>query len=418
MFEPTTSETAGDVRRAVREWLADEWDPDVGLREWRERLCVSGWGRPTWPIEWYGRDLDTWVAPIVVEEFVRANAVGCPGGLGLALIGPTLLSHGSEELKQRLLRQLVTGEHHWCQLFSEPGAGSDLAGVTTKAERDGDEWVVNGQKVWTTSAHVVQYASLLARTDWTAPKHQGLTYFVIPMDQPGVVVRPLRQMNGYISFNEVFLDDARVPDANVVGEVHKGWQVALTTLEHERTGGLPVPPVPATGEGRTLDEARQEAAIYGQPHSWYPQRSGRVDLLTAQAERHGRQGDRIVRQAVASSLTASRLSAWNEERAAARRVQGKAPGPEGSIGKLSRSRIAKAAAAAHAQIAGPSAVLAGADGALEGLVEEVLLSVPSISIAGGTDEIQKNILAERLLGLPKEPDVSRSMPFRDVPKNQ
>ena len=177
-------------------------------------LADSGWACPSWPQEWYGRGpAGAGPTAIVHEEIADGGAVGPPVGGGMALAAPTILAHGSDALKRRLLRRILTGEDTWCQLFSEPGSGSDLAGLTTRAELDGDEWVVNGQKVWNTSAHHADSGMLLARTDWDVPKHRGITYFVLPMQQPGVEVRPLRQMNGHASFNEVFLTDARVPAA-------------------------------------------------------------------------------------------------------------------------------------------------------------------------------------------------------------
>ena len=194
------------VRNEAREWLAEHWDPERPLREWRELLVDSGWAAPTWPVELYGRGLSHGDAALVTEELERIGAVGPAGGAGLALAAPTILAHGSSDLQRRLLRRILTGEDTWCQLFSEPGSGSDLAGLTTRAVRDGDEWVVTGQKVWTTNAHRAARAMLLARTDWDVPKHRGITYFALPMDQPGIEVRPLKQMNGYSSFNEVFID--------------------------------------------------------------------------------------------------------------------------------------------------------------------------------------------------------------------
>ncbi|MGH9059512.1 MAG: acyl-CoA dehydrogenase family protein, partial [Acidimicrobiales bacterium] len=214
------------VRAELRSWLDANWDVGLSLREWRGRLADSGWGCPTWPQEWFGRGLPAAAGEAVSDELARAGVVGVPEGVGMHLAGPTILAHGSDEVKERFLRPTVTGEISWCQLFSEPGAGSDLAGLTTTAVRDGDEWVVNGQKVWNTSAQHADFGLLLARTDWDVPKHAGITYFVIPMHQPGVEVQPLRQMNGHASFNQVFFADARIPAGNVVGEIRRGWTVA------------------------------------------------------------------------------------------------------------------------------------------------------------------------------------------------
>ncbi len=191
--------TADDLRDVVRAWVAEHWDATLPLVEWRQRLADSGWATPSWPEPWGGRGLGAWADDVVSSELLAAGAVGLPVGVGMALAAPTILTHGPDSLRERFLRATVTGEIHWCQLFSEPGAGSDLAGLTTTAERDGDEWVVNGQKVWNTSAHHAEYGMLLARTDWDSPKHRGLTYFVLPMQQTGVEVRPLRQMNEHSS---------------------------------------------------------------------------------------------------------------------------------------------------------------------------------------------------------------------------
>src|SRR5688500_12453480 len=259
--------TADETRTEVAAWLEANWDPDLSLVEWRGRLADSGWGCPTWPVEWHGRGLPPALAEVVAAEFDRIGAVGTPAGSGIGLAAPTILEHGSDELKARLLRPIVTGEHNWCQLFSEPGSGSDLAGLTTRAERDGDEWVITGQKVWNTSAHHAHLGMLLARTDWDAPKHRGITYFAIEMQQPGVEVSPTRQMNGHTSLNEVFLAEARVPAANVIGEVGNGWAVALATLAHERRFN-PAPRragAPRARQGRAHREAAAETAEHFEP---------------------------------------------------------------------------------------------------------------------------------------------------------
>jgi len=400
----------------LREWLAANWDPELSLLEWRTRLADSGWASPTWPRQWGGRDLPASAGSAVAAELAAYGAVGPPEGVGMHLAAPTLLEHAGDDLKSTYLRPTVTGELSWCQLFSEPGAGSDLAGLTTRAELVDGEWVVTGQKVWNTSAHHADYGLLIARTDFDAPKHRGLTYFVLPMRQRGIEVRPLRQMNGHASFNEVFLDGARIPADHVVGEVGGGWAVALTTLSHERR----VAPTGSAGPsrpGRAWREALDEALHLRAPYKWYPQRAGRVDLLVPQARAAGVVDDAVVRQELARAVTLAWTARWTAQRAAAARKLGRPPGPEGSLGKLASSNVARAAARAHAAIAGASAMLAGADGPADGVVAEVLLSVPAVSIAGGTDEVQRNILGERILGLPKDPTLDSTIPFRDVPKN-
>jgi alkylation response protein AidB-like acyl-CoA dehydrogenase len=405
------------VSAEVTDWLTQNWDPELSLLEWRRRLFEGRWAAPAWPVEWGGRGWPDWTDPVVGRVISAHGAAGVPGGTAAGLVAPTILAHGPDSVRSRFLTRIITGEETWCQLFSEPGAGSDLAGLTTTAERDGDEWIVNGQKVWNTSAHHADLALLVARTDWDAPKHRGLTYFVLPMHQPGVLVRPLPQMNGHASFNEVFLTDARIPHAYMVGAEGEGWNVARTTLAHERRfGAVRVGGVPS-GEGRALTEARAEAEENFAPYVWYPQRAGRADLLVARARAAAVSADPRVRQEVARVLSIERVSAWTAERARVARAAGRPPGAEGSIGKLAMSRLARASAAAHSLIAGSSGMLSGSDAPLDGVVTEVLISVPAQSIAGGTDEIQHNILAENVLGLPREPSTDRGVPFRTLPRN-
>ena len=409
---------AETVRHAVRSFLEESWDPDLALAEWRDRLADSGWGVPTWPRDRLGLAVPAPLAPIVTAEFERVGAVGAATGAGMSLAAPTLLAHASEEVAGRFLRRIVTGADKWCQLFSEPGNGSDLAGLTTRAERDGDEWVVNGQKVWTTGARAAAKAMLLARTDWDAPKHRGITYFVLPMNQAGVEVRPLKQMNGYASFNEVFITDARVPADDVVGEVGGGWAVALTTLAHERTlGAARLFPSVGAGQGRTAREAAEEAAEYAQTYVWYPQRAGRPDRVLEHLKVGSRAADPVLRQQAVDVEIRQRVAFWNVARARDARAAGQQPGPEGSLAKLTGTDLALRASAVHAAAAGPAAVLHGAGSALDGMVAEIVESVPAGSIAGGTDEIQRNILGERALGLPREPSVDSDVPFREVRRN-
>ena len=406
------------VRVEVRRFLDEAWDPERPLSAWRALLVDSGWGCPTWPVPWWGRGLGRDEAAVVGEELRRAGAVGPAIGVGMHLAAPTILEHGSDDVKRRFLRPIATGSEKWCQLFSEPGSGSDLAGLTTHAVRDGDEWVVNGQKVWTTGAQHADLGMLLARTDWDVEKHRGISFFALPMRQPGVEVRPLKQMNGRASFNEVFLSDARVPHANLVGDVHGGWAPAITTLAHER--GLQhalVSSLPR-GHGRAVAEALEEAAAYLKTYEWYPQRAGRPDLAPGLCRQTGKADDPVSRQLVAGLYALERAARWTAERAQAAHRAGRPPGPEGSVAKLLASEIARRSAAVHSALAGTHAMLVGEHALAGGLVAEVLLSTPAASIAGGTDQIQRTIVGERVLGLPKEPDPDAGLPFRDVRSNR
>jgi alkylation response protein AidB-like acyl-CoA dehydrogenase len=414
------SVTPDTVAAQVRAWVHEQWEPDRALVDWRRILLEARWAVPSWPQRWWGRDWPSWADDVVAAELRAAGAVGGPVGAGPTLAGPTILAHGPDPARARFLGPLLTGEETWCQLFSEPGAGSDLAGLTTTAIRDGDRWIVNGQKVWNTSAHHADYGILVARTNWDVPKHRGLSYFALPMRQPGVEVRPLRQMNFHASFNEVFLTDAEIPADHLIGEEGGGWAVALTTLAFERRFAVLMQrPRPERATGRAVEEAEREAAEHVRTYSWYPQRAGRADLAVDHARRAGRSADPLVRQQVARLIGRQRASGWTAERAQAARTLGRPPGAEGSIGKLALSEVAREAAAVHTLIGGSAGLLAGTDPAAsyDGLIAEVLISVPAQSIAGGTDEIQRNILGEKILGLPREPAPDRDLPFRDVPRN-
>ena len=402
------------IRAGLAAWVEEQWSPDMALRDWRRALLQAGWAVPSWPRRWHGRDLPAWADELVGSELIRLGAVGLPVGSGTWLAAPTILAHGSDELRSRLLEPILTGEQTWCQLFSEPGAGSDLAGLSTSAVLDGDTWVVSGQKVWNTSAHHADMAMLLARTDWNVPKHQGITYFALPMHQPGVEVRQLRQMNFHASFNEVFLTEARIPRDNVIGELGQGWKAALTTLAYERRFAALRRPSYSPAPGRALAEARAEADDHFATYSWYPQRAGRPDLVIEHARAAGVTADPLIRQAIARLIAMQRASEWTAERARVARAAGARPGAEGSIGKLAASNIARESARVHAMIAAAGALLTGPESPLGGIVAEVLMSVPGQSIAGGTDEIQKNIIAEKMLGLPPEIRVDRDVPFSQV----
>ncbi len=413
-----TNLTESAVRKEVRSWLEVNWDPNLPLVEWRNKLADSGWGVPGWPKLWHGRNLPAVLLPAVEEEFAAINAVGVARTGIRMLAAATILEHGSDLHKKEFLRRILTGEDTWCQLFSEPGSGSDLAGATTRADFDGEQWVINGQKVWTTSAHHAQHGLLLARTDWEVPKHQGLTYFILDMEQGGVEVHQLRQMNGHASFNQVFFTDAKIAPQYQLDALGAGWKVAMTTLAHERRSadGLRRLNRDSDLTGPIYEEERQEIATVMEPYKWYPQRAGRVDLALPRAEQTGRIDDPVVRQEIARLLIMSKSAEWTARRARAAQEQGMPQGPEGSLGKLAASHVARQASKVHTLISGADVLLSGDDGAMNGIIAEILVSVPATSIAGGTDEIQHNIIAERVLGMEKEPRFDTG-PFKDVPKN-
>jgi alkylation response protein AidB-like acyl-CoA dehydrogenase len=413
-----TSEEA--VRDELRSWLAGAWDPDLTVGEWWARLADSGWAVPTWPAAWLGRDLPREVVPVVVSELRAAGAIGPPAGLGMLLAGPTILAHGTDEQKARYLHPIVAGEEGWCQLFSEPGAGSDLASLQTRAERDGDEWVASGQKVWTSGATVADLGMLLARTNPDAPKHQGITYFMFPMDQPGVDVRPLREMTGRALFSEVFFDDAHVSDAAVLGGVDHGWTVANTTLAAERaglgTGGSGAGGAAFPGrKGGMLDQRAGDLAERGGRGGVQPAAFGQAfELLRSLADKLGRSGDPVLRQRLAELYTLNEVGRMTTLRVKAARRAGRGPGPEGNAAKLLMSRIARLVRDLGPEVLGPEGMVMGPDTTGGGVVQEMVLFAPAPSIYGGTDEIQKNIIGERVLGLPKEPGPDKNTPFRDL----
>lgn len=402
-----------DIRQEVRAWLAESWDPDLPLGEWWERLATSGWGFPHYPTAWFGRGLPAGAESVVDEERHAVGAYGPPHGLATMMVAPLLLELGTEEQKQQWIPGIVRGTDVWCQLFSEPNAGSDLAGVQTKAVRDGDQWIVNGQKVWTSGGHYAKRAILLARTDPAVPKHRGLTFFVIEMDQPGVEPRPLVQMTGEAEFNEVFLTDAVLPAANVIGEENGGWGVAMRLLSYERKSLDPdaepglqhaldlVAPAGKYARGE-LDDGTKGYMPRGR-EAW----KVLVDLL----RETGHARDPVARQDAVRIYTELEVARIASQRAAAAAAAGRFPGPEVSLGKLSSVRLLRAYRELTLRLLGPAGQLADLDAPHGGLFTKIALGVPGLSIAGGTDEIQRNIVGERVLGLPGEPRVDKDVPF-------
>jgi alkylation response protein AidB-like acyl-CoA dehydrogenase len=404
------------VAGEARAWFEANWNPDMSLGDWWAVLAESGWGFPTWPTHRYGRGLDPHLAPLVNGARRAAGALGPPAGIGPNLAGPTLLAHGSAGQQDRFLPGIVNGEI-WCQLFSEPGSGSDLASLQTRAVRDGDQWVINGQKVWTSGAHIARYGILVARTNPELPKHQGLTYFVIDMDQPGIEVRPIREMTGRSIFNEVFLTDAVVPEENRLDEVGSGWGVALTTLANERTmlgagsfgssGGSMAITKPDLS-GRVGDLMRESGSGDGVP-------SGGVGaLLRGLVEQYERSDDPLIRQEYATIYSLLEIARFTDLRVKGAVERGGRPGPEVSVGKLAASHLLRTLRETMFRICGADATLWGDDAPLGGRMHDIGFSSYLISIGGGTDQIQRNIIGERVLGLPREPSIDKGVAFSEL----
>jgi alkylation response protein AidB-like acyl-CoA dehydrogenase len=400
---------SGDPAQLVKErttQLLDEVDPrSVTLEELRGKQYDLGLAWVHFPEGWGGLG----IAPNHqkdVDAALRQAGAGSPDSrhfFGLTMAGPTVVTHGDDALKARLLRAMFTAEDVWCQLFSEPGAGSDLAGLACKAVRDGDEWVITGQKVWNTLAHIADRGMLVARTDPDAPKHKGMTYFALDMHAPGVEVRPLRQITGEAEFNEVYLTEVRVPDADRIGDVGEGWRVAMTTLSNERTtiggggGG-----VPARGTGAIAEAVR----------IWNDEPG---------VDKSAPMKDLLVRRWIEAEVL--RLT---NIRASQNRKAGN-PGPEGSIAKLMFAEINKDVYELCIDLLGPAA-LVGYDFEMRraenlgltgppGSSRKMFLRARANSIEGGTSEIQRNIIGERVLGLPGEPRTDKAGPWKDVPRS-
>ncbi|CAN5744789.1 acyl-CoA dehydrogenase family protein [soil metagenome] len=378
------------VRTEVREWLVANWTPGMDRNRWADLVLEAGYSAPSWEPEWFGRGYNDAESRIVAAEFA---AVGAPGtGHDRAnLFACTLHDAGTEEQKRRLIPPSLRGETKWCLLYSEPGAGSDLAGLRTRADADGDRFIVNGQKVWTSFAAGADYGLLVARTDWDVPKHKGISFFMFPMRQPGVEVRPIHQITGESEFNEVFITDAAVPAENLIGSRGGGWSVLQTALGYERRlmGDL----------ARTTKQATK------------PQEDR--DSLVELARSYGKLDDGHTRQEIARIDSLVAVNRWNTQRA---KVSGGAQAATlMALGKIAMSRILHETARVQTEIVGADSMLAGPDNPVGDAVTFRTLNAYFTSIGGGTDQIQRNIVGERVLGLPKEPDPYRDTAFRDLP---
>lgn len=389
-----------EVVEEAQQFLDKHWSPDVDRQKWKELVVSERWSALRWPEDCLGRNLDDETAKQVESLFAAAGAPG-PGQDKSNLWAGTVMGYGSPEMKARFIRPLLMDEIAMCLLYSEPGAGSDLAGIRTTAVRDGDEWIVNGQKVWTSGARDADYGMLIARTDWDQPKHRGISFFFLPMKQSGVEVRPLRQATGDARFNEVFITSARVPAENLLGELNAGWWVLQSALAYERAvmGISRQGPRGASG-GKT-------AAAMGSIPS--------PDLsLVALAQDVGRNNDPAMRQKLARLYCMRKVNDWNNDRSKALAAGG-GSSPMASFGKLAMSGLLHFAAHVQGELLGAEGTLDGDENPRSRDANYSQLNAYFTSIGGGTDQIQRNIIGERILGLPKEPEVDRDKPFRDVP---
>jgi alkylation response protein AidB-like acyl-CoA dehydrogenase len=349
-------------------------------REWQQKAAADGWAGIAWPVAHGGRGASLVEQVIFQQEAQHFDVPDHVFRIGITMGGPTVIAHGTPEQCERWLPPLLRGDDIWCQLFSEPAAGSDLAALRTTAVRDGDVWVVNGQKVWSSGAHYSQRGMLLARTDADVAKHAGITYFMLDMSTPGIDVRPLRQMTGSAHFNEVFFDDVRVPDRDRLGDANDGWRVAQTTLLNERAA---------------------IAELIGG--------SSAAGALTELARRGGVDGDPRVRQAIARVHIEEEILRFIGLRIVSAFSQGRLPGPEASVAKLAMAEMLRDSSNVVMALLGPAGV------AEPSAYATSFLAAPAVRIAGGSDQVQRNIIGERVLGLPKEPGIPRDTPFRELP---
>ena len=387
-------------REEASSWLAENAPTDDAFRAlspleqakvWQKRKYDAGWACIGWAPDFVGRGASAIEEVIWRQEESQYDLPANFFLIGQGMIGPTLMAWASDEDKARFLPQLASGEEVWCQLFSEPAGGSDLAALRTRAERDGDDWVINGQKIWTSGAHYSDYGVIVVRTDPTVPKHKGLSYFYIDMKAPGVEIKPIKQLTGDSDFNEVYFTDVRVSDSQRLGEVGQGWQVSLTTLMNERAaiggsfGQMDVSLAMSVAAEVEIDgrPALEDAAVRARIADWYVQEAG-------------------LKYTGYRSLTA--LS------------RGALPGPENSIGKLVGAPKMQAMSSYLMDLLGASGAIADeALAAKAGIIQRAYMGAPGLRIAGGTDEIMANIIAERVLGLPQEPRLDKGIPFNEVP---
>jgi alkylation response protein AidB-like acyl-CoA dehydrogenase len=409
---PEQAEFRAEFRSWLRAELPDGWTAAVESGDdeafervksvsgfnpfaWNSKIGRSKFAAPLWPKEYGGMSGEAWMVRVIRSELVsyRLPTVSI-NLLGVGLAGPTIIEHGTEAQKERYLRKILSGDEIWCQLFSEPGSGSDLASLSTRAVKDGDEWVVNGQKVWTSIAQYSKFGMLLARSDPNVPKHEGLTYFILDMKSPGVDIRPLRQLTGSSEFNEVFFNDVRIPDENRVGDIGDGWRCARTTLMNERV----------TLSGVSIDPISLGGGVRRDP--W-------LTLLDGVPDR----SDPVNRQRLAQIYIETEVKEFTAFRAAAARQRGQQPGPEGSVNKVFNAELnqRKTDFALNAQ------GLAGIAWSVEDKSAEAkqysFLRARANTIEGGTSEVLRNQIAERILGLPRDVEVDKGLPWDEARRN-
>jgi acyl-CoA dehydrogenase len=384
-------------KRAKRDLSAEDMENGAAgemaaSKGWQKTKAEAGYARITWPKGMGGIGGTPMQSIIFSQEESKYDvASGGPFGIGLGMCIPTLMTYGSDEAKKRYVWPAVQGDEIWCQLFSEPAGGSDVANLRTRAEKNGDTWTINGSKIWTTGAQFSDYGIILTRTDPNVPKHKGLTMFYLSMKSPGVDIRPIKQASGGSGFNEIFFTDVKIPDSQRLGDVGNGWTVALTTLMHERLavgggqgGGLDVPQLLQLARSLELEDgpAIKNAAVREKIADWYVRSAG-------------------LRYTTMRTMTA--LS------------QGKQPGPEASIAKIVVASKLQDLSAFAMDLEGEAGILQGPDAPMHGMFQGGWLSAPGLRIAGGTDEILRNIIAERVLGLPQDIRVDKDVPFNKIP---
>ncbi|MEY4173069.1 MAG: hypothetical protein RI900_234 [Actinomycetota bacterium] len=428
-----------DLLDELDAWLDANWDPDLTVQEWWHRLGTSGWAAPSLPTHAYGKGVSRNDAIAVGQRIVARGAMAAPGGLGMLLAAPTIAMHGTPDQVQRYVLPIVTGAQAWCQLFSEPGAGSDLAGLGARALKDGEEWVVNGQKVWTSGGHTADMGMLIARTDPDVPKHQGITWFAFDMHQAGAVdVRPLREMTGRALFNEVFLSDARVPDDAIIGGTNNGWAVANTTLMFERAGlgagghsaaALASPGTIVGDLPKRVGDFVRPTGPSGGGGGGGAMAAGLQKLLVGMATESGLVHDPVFRQDLMKLHTLHEVGRMLALRVKAEKAAGRDIVSAPNIAKLSMSEIMRRSRDLGLRVAGASGTLhayraeqraanetAGVNPAMP-FITELALFAQGPPIYGGTDQVQRNILGERALGLPKEPNDDRVKSWAELPRN-